>query len=295
MPPDRTNQHLSKDDIDEVRKRQLKKIAQVSGRNVISYYSGWLQKRGQSDQFVSIDDFDMNGFVAVIEDMNTTIGVDLLLHTPGGSVAVAEAIINYLRSVFHNGIRAIIPQLAMSSGTLIACACDEIMMGKHSSLGPTDPYVNGLSAYGIMEEFERARKDIALDASNALLWRPILEKYLPGLIGDCANAVKWAKTIMEESLRDRMFRDDPNREILAGNIAEALSYRGETFAHSQHLPMEKCREIGLKVTSFEDDPELRSELMLLHRAYIYTFGNNPAVKLIENHLGISYALTFNSS
>lgn len=292
--PDREKQRLSKDDIDEVRKRQLRKIAQVTGRNVISYYSGWLQKRGQSNQFVSIDDIDMNGFIVVIEDMDTTIGVDLLLHTPGGNVAATEAIINYLRSVFPD-MRAIVPQLAMSGGTIIACACDEIVMGKHSSLGPTDPYVNGLSAYGIMEEFEQARKEITRDASNSLLWRPILEKYLPGLVGDCANAVEWTKTSMERFLRTGMFRDDLDRDSLAKKVTDALAYRGEAFSHIQHLPIEKCREIGLKVTRLEDHPDLQSEVMFLHHAYMYTFGNNPAVKLIENHLGISYALTFNSS
>ncbi len=296
--PDKKKQRFSRDEIENVRKIQLAKISQVTGRNVLSYYSGWLQKRGPSLQFASIDDVDMNCFVAAIEGMNTTIGVDLILHTPGGSIAATEAITNFLRSMFHKGMRAIIPQLAMSGGTIIACACDEIIMGKHSSLGPTDPYVNGVSAYGILREFERAKKDILSDTKSALLWKPILEKYIPGLVGQCENAVRWAETIMKESLRNGMFRDDTDGDALSEKVVGALSYHGADFSHSQHLHIDKCREIGLKVTSLEDNPDLQSEVMFLHRAYMYTFGNlpnNPEVKLIENNLGKSYALTFNSS
>ena len=66
--------------------------------------------------------------------------LDLILHSPGGSLEAAEQIVTYLRSKYDN-IRAIVPQNAMSAATMIACACDEIMMGKHSALGPIDPQI----------------------------------------------------------------------------------------------------------------------------------------------------------
>jgi len=56
------------------------------------------------------------------------------LHSPGGSIEAAEAIVTYLRSKFAH-IRAIVPHSAMSAATMIAMACDEIVMGKHSFLG----------------------------------------------------------------------------------------------------------------------------------------------------------------
>ncbi|MBM6683707.1 ATP-dependent Clp protease proteolytic subunit [Collinsella intestinalis] len=71
----------------------------------------------------------MNGFMNAIFGMDREKGLDLILHTPGGEIAAAEAIVNYLRSCFSD-ITAIIPQLAMSAGTMIACACNQVVMGR---------------------------------------------------------------------------------------------------------------------------------------------------------------------
>ncbi len=53
--------------------------------------------------------------------------LDLILHSPGGSPEAAEAIVSYLRSRFSS-IRVIVPQLAMSAATMIACAADQIVL-----------------------------------------------------------------------------------------------------------------------------------------------------------------------
>ncbi len=125
-----------------------------TGRNVIVYYSGWLQKSGVPNS--GINDADKNGLMTVIHGMDRKKGLDILLHTPGGEVAATESIVDYLHSMFDTNIRAIVPQLAMSAGTMIACACREIVMGKHSSLGPIDPQFRGIPAHGVVEEFQRA-------------------------------------------------------------------------------------------------------------------------------------------
>jgi len=64
--------------------------------------------------------------------------IDLILHSSGGSAEATEAIVKYLRSKFEH-IRVIIPYGAMSAATMLACAADEIIMGKHSFIGPIDP------------------------------------------------------------------------------------------------------------------------------------------------------------
>ena len=74
-----------------------------------------------------------------IHGMDCSKGLDLVLHTPGDSPAAAEAIVNNLRAKFGKDIRVIVPQLAMSAGTMIACSAKQIIMGKQSSLGPIDP------------------------------------------------------------------------------------------------------------------------------------------------------------
>jgi ClpP class serine protease len=102
--------------------------------------------------------------------------------------------------VFGGNIRAIIPQMALSAGTMIACACKEIIMGKHSSLGPIDPQLRGLPAHGVVEEFLRAHTEIKSDPSKAAVWQPIIAKYNPTLIGECEKSIDWSNEMVKEWL-----------------------------------------------------------------------------------------------
>ena len=77
--------------------------------------------------------------MAMCHGLDVDKGLDLILHTPREDVAATESIIDYLNTMFNGDIRAIIPQLAMSGGAMIACSCNEMIMGKQSSLGPVDP------------------------------------------------------------------------------------------------------------------------------------------------------------
>ena len=118
---------------DVVRRRYLSALHKLTKRNAIVYYSGWLQKPNLPG--VEINDADKNGFMSVIYQLDRRKGLDLVLHTPGGDTAATESLVDYLHSMFTD-IRAIVPQLALSAGTMVACASREIIMGKHSSLGP---------------------------------------------------------------------------------------------------------------------------------------------------------------
>lgn len=135
---------------DLVRRKYLAQLSELTGRNTIIYYSGWLQKKGIDG--LTVGDADKNGFMAVVKGMDRARGLDLILHTPGGDVAATESLVDYLRAMFGNDIRGFVPQLAMSAGTMIACACKEIWMGKQSSLGPIDPQFGNIPAHAILED-----------------------------------------------------------------------------------------------------------------------------------------------
>lgn len=110
--------------LDVVRRKYLKQIFLYTKRNVIAYYSGWLQRPNSPD--VIVNDKDISGFMLNIHKMDRTKGLDLILHTPGGSLVAAEALVTYLKSMFGKNIRAIVPQLSMSAGTMIAFSCKEM-------------------------------------------------------------------------------------------------------------------------------------------------------------------------
>jgi ClpP class serine protease len=80
------------------------------------------------------------------------------------------------KKLFGNNIRAIIPQIAMSAGTMIACSCKSIIMGKQSNIGPIDPQIRGIPASGVIEEFERAKDEVAKDPKSIPIWSAIIGK-----------------------------------------------------------------------------------------------------------------------
>ena len=271
---------------DVVRRKYLAEIHELTQRNVIAYYSGWLQKGAIAG--VEINDEDKNGFMTVIHQLDRSLGLDLVLHTPGGEVAATESLVDYLRSMFGSDIRAIVPQLAMSGGTMIACACKEILMGKQSSLGPIDPQFNGIPAHGVVEEFNRAKQEIREDASTIPIWQPIINKYNPTLIGECEKAIAWSNEMTDEWLRTGMFQgvDLPSSKIKT--IIQELGDHALTKSHQRHLSAERCREMGLKVIELESHQELQDAVLSLHHACMLTFSATPAFKIIENQNGTAF-------
>ena len=114
--------------------------------------------------------------------------LDLIVHSPGGSPEAAEAIVIYLRSKFEH-IRVFVPHMAMSAATMIACAADEVVMGKHSFIGPIDPQLQlqtGLGvrlvpAQAIVDQFAQAVLECQ-DATKIRAWLPMLTQYGPDLL-----------------------------------------------------------------------------------------------------------------
>lgn len=276
------------DALDYVRRKYLRQVSEITGRNTIAYYSGFLQKSGSNQ--LSINDNDKNGFMAVIHKMDRSKGVDLILHTRGGDIAATESIVEYLKMMFGDNIRAIVPQIAMSAGTMIACSCNAIVMGKQSNLGPIDPQFNGIPASGVLEEFKLAIKETKEDRSKIPVWQAIISKYHPTFIGECEKAVKWSKQIVTKWLIDGMASNSDNPEQVAESIVSALSDHGETMSHSRHIGIDDCIKIGLNVVRLEDeqkDRDLQDIVLSVHHAYMHTFANSKAVKIIENQDGVA--------
>ncbi len=279
---------------DIIRRKYLLELQKITHRNVIAYYSGWLQKKMKELQGeLGINDNDKNGFMTAIHKLDPTKGLDLILHTPGGEVAATESIIDYLTKKFSD-IRVIVPQLAMSGGTMIACAANKIAMGKQSSLGPIDPQFNGVAAHGILEEFKQAHKEIKKDNSKIAVWQPIINKYHPTLIGECQKAVKWSKEIAKKALDARMLKDTPNKKRIITKILKELTSHSITLSHSRHLSDEKCKELGLVIEQLEADQKFQDAVLSVHHAFMHTLTATPAFKIIENHLGTAYIQTMQS-
>jgi Serine dehydrogenase proteinase len=282
----RRNELASADNaLDFVRRRYLKLLNEKTGRNVIAYYSAWLE-RSPNTPNLSINDLDKSAFMATIHGMDRTLGLDIILHTPGGSIAATESLVDYLRRMFDTNIRAIIPQIAMSAGTMIACACSEIVMGKESNLGPIDPQMNGMACHAVLAEFEQAVKEIKDDPTRIAVWQLIIGKYHPTFLGECRNAIEWSKTVVEEWLKSGMLKNKTPKKAL--EIVAALSNYNEMKTHGRHIHIDQCKKLGLKIIDLEHDQGLQDLVLTIHHSFMQTMSEVPAItKIVENQLGIA--------
>lgn len=271
---------------DEIRRKYLRLLSQETGRNVVAYYSGWQQKVGIGG--TEIRDEDRDGFMRALHGLDYTKGLDLILHTPGGSIAATQAIITYLREKFVRDIRVIVPHTAMSGGTIMACAAKTIVMAKHSSIGPIDPQIRGVPAAGVLAEFKRAGEEILSNPGKQAIWYPILSQYTPTFIGMCENAIKWSEDFAREQLADNMFHGKDDAADKIDRIIRALTEFGEVKLHERQIGFREARNIGLEIELLEDNPAMQDLVLTVHHCFVHTLSNTAAYKIVENHDGAAF-------
>ncbi|MCS6950157.1 MAG: serine protease [bacterium] len=294
--------HAIQDEIttapDRVRRRYLAELAQYTGRDTIVYASAF---SGGGLPFipsevVSINLDDVPGFMAALQGLQGD-SLDIILHSPGGYMEAAEQIVMYLRQKYKN-MRAIVPQNAMSAATMIACACDSIVMAKHSALGPIDPQIsiptpNGnfsLPAQAILDEFELAKQEVdqavqSNDQATIMLWLSKVQQYPPGILRQCEVALQYSKQKVAEWLSQYMFHGEPNSRDKSSQIATWLGDANVHKTHGRPISAEEAQRKGLKVQMLEDDQQLQDKVLSVFHATLITFQVTNCVKMVENHLG----------
>lgn len=276
----------AKSAVDIVRRRYLEKLHKKTGRNVIAYYSGWLSNPTAFG--IDVNDEDKAAFMMAIHGLEKSKGLDLILHTPGGGIAAAESLVDYLRRIFGCDIRAVVPHLAMSAGTMIACTCKSIVMGKQSNLGPIDPQLGGLPAAAVKKEIERAIAEIQAHPERLQFWQFVLNKYTPTFIGQCEQAVTMAAEFVRDRLLDNMLNGDPDSANKADAIVTGLSDVDDNKSHARHIHIDKCEALGLKIERLEDDQELQEVVLTVHHCFMHSLSVSGAAKLVENQNGAAF-------
>ena len=285
-------------DFDRVRKNYLYELHLHTGRSVILYASGWLQKNFQSGDMI-INDQDIHALMEVTHGIDNS-ELDLILHSPGGSVVAAEAIVSYLRCRFSH-IRVIVPNLAMSAAAMISCAADEIVLGEHSFLGPTDPQIPiptpqgkvvWAPAQAIVDEFNRAKLEMFGPVEDSA-WFPILNQYWPSLMQQCIQARELSTDLVKKWLEQYMLKDEEDsrvREEKAKSIAKWFADHEFFKSHGRHISRQNLIERGLNVIPLEKDPKLQDLSLSIFHAVSPTFEGSLVVKIIENHDGKAYLI-----
>lgn len=187
-----------------------------------------------------IDVNDSEDVLRAIHMTDDEVPLDIVLHTPGGLVLAALQIARAIRA--HKAkVTVFVPHYAMSGGTLIALAADEIVMCRHSVLGPIDPQLGQSPAASLLKVVEQ--KPIAEIDDQTLVLADVGRK-----------AIAQVKAAAKELLADKMPEDK------AEALAEKLS-TGQ-WTHDYPISPAEAKELGLPVSTNMPDAVL--ELMTLY-------------------------------
>ncbi|MDW8245180.1 MAG: ATP-dependent Clp protease proteolytic subunit [Sandaracinaceae bacterium] len=174
-----------------------------------------------------IDIHDSEAVLRACELTSPEMPLDIVLHTPGGLVLAALQIARAVRK--HKGkVTVFVPHYAMSGGTLIALAADEIVMSPHAVLGPIDPQIGQFPAASLIEVIEK---------------KPITEVDDRTLI--LADIAKKAIRQLEEAAAELLTR---SMSVEKAKEVAALLARGQ-WTHDYPITVEEAQKLGLPVRS----------------------------------------------
>ncbi|KAF2957407.1 hypothetical protein AS159_06935 [Thermotoga sp. Ku-13t] len=202
-------------------------------------------------RYITIEDSEE--ILRAIQLTPSDMPIDLIIHTPGGLVLAAEQIARAL--IKHKGkVTVFVPHYAMSGGTMIALAADEIVMDSNAVLGPLDPQLGGYPAPSILSVLEK--KDINQIDDQTLILADMARK-----------ALDQVKDFVTCLLKEKI------GEEKAKELAETLC--SGKWTHDYPITVDMLKQMGLPVS--ENMPQEVYELMNLYRQ---TEQRRPSVQYI---------------
>ena len=216
------------------------------------------------------DGVDIGVREAVERNEDHRKGALFIVDTPGGSVEVVERIVDVLRNRYQE-VDFVVPDKAMSAGTVLVLSGDRIYMDTFSRLGPIDPqilspdqtrYISGLSYLNQYESLKK--KGAAITQAEMIL----LQKLDLAELDMYRLAKELTIDLLKQWLVQYKFRNwtktetrgldvtDKMRSDRANEIAEALNDQERWGSHGRGISSRVLREeLGLKIEDLEDQPE----------------------------------------
>jgi len=233
--------YFQKKFLETMRQRKIAQIEKERGSRVIT-----LIHRQETLSFLGfplvryIDINDSEEVQRAIKLTDKEVPLDIVLQTPGGMVLAATQIARAIKA--HPGkVTVFVPHFAMSGGTLIALAGDEIRMCEHSVLGPIDPQLGNQPAVSLQKVV--ADKPIEKIDDNTLVLADMGQK-----------AIKQIQATAEVLLKGSM--EAEQARALSTSLTEGR------WTHDYPIFADEARELGLPVNT--DMPESVMEMMSLY-------------------------------
>lgn len=224
-------------------------------------------------------------FPSVIESLalksDKRDAIAIYLTTGGGSAEVAEQAVGVLRN-FYDKVYFVVPEIAMSAGTILCLSGDAVYMRYTSCLGPIDPQVevNGeyVSANGYLDKV-----DELISKSRAGTLTPAEMNFLTaqdlGKLAQFEQAANLAKDLVKTWLVQYKFKDwivhsstglavsQEDKEKRAEKIVEMLGDNKFWHSHGRRIGMKMLSDVlRLRINDLKGDPELDALSCDYHQA-----------------------------
>lgn len=207
-------------------------------------------------RYITIEDSEQ--ILRAIRLTPPDVPIDLILHTPGGLVLATEQIARAL--IRHQAkVTVFVPHYAMSGGTMLALAADEIVMDANAVLGPVDPQLGNFPAASIIKVVED--KPISEVDDQTLIMADLSRKAI-------AQVQRFVRTLLKDNI--------PNQKVQPENIEKIVdALTTGRVTHDYPITIEEATEMGLPVT--DGLPRVIYDLMDL---YPQPQGGRPTVQYI---------------
>ena len=211
--------------------------------------------------------------IEAVQDRKNSISV--ILDTPGGIVEVVERMVATLRSNYED-MTVIVPDRAMSAGTIFALSADRIMMDYFSCLGPIDPQIERddklVPALSYLNQFERLNRKAA-DGELTAAEYALLSKLDLGELYQFEQARELSVELLVKWLSRYKFKGwdktetrgvevtDQMKEERAQGIADLLNDTARWHSHARGIDVKTLREeVGLRIDNLADEPKLYASI-----------------------------------
>ncbi len=182
-----------------------------------------------SKNYINIEDSE--AVLRAIRLTSEDTPIDLIIHTPGGLLLAAEQIARALKR-HPSKVSVVVPHYAMSGGTLIALAADEILMDRHAVLGPVDPQIGNFPAASIIKAVET--KPVSEVDDETLIMADISKK-----------ALKQTRALVYELVSERL-GEEKGMEL-------ATTLTDGRWTHDYPISLDEAASLGLPVLANEHD------------------------------------------
>jgi hypothetical protein len=229
----------------------------LNGRRIVCYYTSFVYP-------VMVDDGDAAMRDGVLQMMDLSRGLTLILSSPGGDGLAAERIINVCRSYSRNNFEVIVPGMAKSAATMICLGARRIWMSDTSELGPIDPQVTFatnegvefMSAHVVIKSYEELLQQAVASPGRIEPYLQQLNRFDARQIRELKEAQKLGDDVAVRALNSGMMQKHP------GKVEDAVRHFSDpenTMSHGRPIFWKEAQDVGLAIKRVDN----RSELWLL--------------------------------